>query len=405
MEMISSDMAFHEIMDRQIVLGKKACSVFDSLGQVLSCDVFYENNGPSFDRVAMDGVAINFQQRIAGNLTTHKIEAVQRAGTEKLTLKHHGCAIEVMTGAILPNGVDTVIPYERCTIESGSVSFDPQYDLNMGSNVHRKGSDFKKGDLCLKRSSPISAPMIGTIVSQGVSELDVVRTPSICVVSTGDELVELDATPFEHQLRRSNPYAIRSVLSDYGIKNVELSHIVDDKEILYEKLGAIISDHDVTIITGGVSMGKFDFIPQILSDLKVEKVFHKIKQKPGKPMWYGVNASGAQVFGLPGNPISSLVCLIRYVAPALLKVSGHGYHQRFVKLSQKMSFKKEMTYFPPVIVNIDDHGQLWATPIEFNGSGDYASLSHSSGVVELCSHKEHFEKGSVVPIFLWRKNL
>src|SRR6202034_1566317 len=166
------------------------------------------------------------------------------------------------------------------------------------------------------------APEIAIVASAGLASVRVSRQPRIMVASTGDELVEPGEPIAQHQVRRSNAYAVVAALMGHGFQEVENDHILDDETMLRERLTRHLAESDALILSGGVSKGKFDFVPKILKELGVEEVFYQVAQRPGMPMWFGVAPQGCAVFGLPGNPIATLVCLVRYVVPALTIAMG-----------------------------------------------------------------------------------
>jgi len=195
-------------------------------------------------------------------------------------------------------------------------------------------------------------------------------------------------------------------LQSRGINNTSLFHLNDDKNSLFNSLKTILDNHPIIIISGGVSKGKFDYVPQVLADLKIKKIFHKVKQRPGKPFWFGTAIDGKTiVFALPGNPVSTLVCLNRYVIPALLKAntldSNSLSRNIYAELIEKVTFKKPLTYFLPVKLDHTVKGKLRAKPLKLNGSGDYVGFSKSDGILELPSEKDEFYPGEIYKIFLW----
>ncbi|HLD69485.1 MAG TPA: molybdopterin-binding protein, partial [Candidatus Omnitrophota bacterium] len=164
----------------------------------------------------------------------------------------------------------------------------------------------------------------------------------------------------------------------------------------------ILKNFDVLILSGGVSMGKFDYVPQVLTKLGVKVLFHKVRQKPGKPFWFGVKKNGPAVFALPGNPASTLVCFYRYVLPQLKRSSGlSSMPQEFAVLSKDISTSSSLTHFLPVTINFHKNGQLKAQPVSSSGSGDYLALAKSDGFVELKEWQRHFAAKTVVPFYRW----
>lgn len=369
-------------------------------GKVLAEDILAERHGPPFDRVAMDGVAINSKSFETG-ARLFPIKGVAKAGSAQLTLSDTLHCIEVMTGAMLPIGTDAVVPYEMISISEGGANLNQVKSVTKMQNVHLCGSDFKKGDLLLKSGTRILSPEIAVIASNGYHKVKVLKDPSIAIVSTGDELVEVDADVLPHQIRRSNAYAIKAELLLHNINEVSLFHMSDQSEGLTKLLTDLVSRFDILILSGGVSMGKFDFVPSTLHAIGVLEIFHKINQKPGKPLWFGVKEKKTMVFGLPGNPVSALIDLRRYVIPAIGKIYNNPLlGASHVVLGVDTNFKKPMSYFVPVMVHFDGP-MMVAVSKETNGSGDYNALSGSAGFIEFPPDQTIFHKGQQVLFYPW----
>lgn len=378
-------------------------SIEHAATEVLREDLSADRPLPPFDRVAMDGIAIAWQSWSKGQ-TAFKIEGIQKAGDAPQKLVDQSACLEVMTGAVLPIGCDTVIRYEDLEITQVEAILEPGLKLEKGQNVHHQGSDYPEGQKLLVAGELMLPVHWAVAASIGKAEVQVSQRPKIAVISTGDELVEVDQRPLEHQIRMSNSHLIQSALKQQGFSEVQRFHLVDDKQILSEKLAEILSQYSVLVLSGGVSMGKYDFIPEVFADLKVKEIFHKIAQRPGKPIWFGVGPESQWVFGLPGNPVSTSLCLYRYVMPALWQMLGcrDWPRRRFAILQSELVFKKDLTYFLPVKIETDASGQILATPVAMNGSGDFASLALSDGFLELPPHQEHFIKGEVFPLCAWK---
>lgn len=363
-------------------------------GHILAQDILSEREQPPFHRVMMDGIAINLESYQKGR-RTFEIEGEQKAGQSISTLLDSSKCYEVMTGSVLPENTNAVIRYEDINIEGNVASITEKLQLSDMYNVHTKGSDHKVGHVVLKKGTKLFGPQIGIIAANGYERVKVFAKAKIAVISTGDELVELNQKPLDHQIRKSNPYALSSELAQFGCTDVNMFHLNDDKEVIFNKVKTILDEFDVLVFSGGVSAGKYDFLPQVFADLNIKKVFHKITQRPGKPLWFGTK-DNKLIFGLPGNPISALTCLRRYVIEALERPPT-----KYAKLSEDFIFNKDLTYFCPVSIQYDDHGELWATPIKTNNSGDYGALATSSGFIELDKDKTKFEKGSAYKLFMW----
>ena len=371
--------------------------------QVLREDLYADRDYPPFHRVAMDGIALNFDSWESGQ-RRFPVQAIQRAGEPALALKSKEHCIEVMTGAALPEGCDMVIRYEDTTIEDGVASVAGLSSANRMHNIHLRGEDYRMGDLLLRSGAVMNATHWAVAASIGKVKTAISKRPSVCVASTGHELVGVGDIPLSHQIRRSNSYALIASLRENGFNDIGRIHLADRKDEIFSGLKKVLKQNRVLILSGGVSMGKFDFIPEVLSDLGVKKVFHKVAQKPGKPIWFGKGQDGQLVFGLPGNPVSALVCLHRYVLPALWKMAGADPREEaHAELEEEVSFKKDLTYFLPVKLRYGKDGKTYARPVLTSGSGDFAAIARSDGFIELPSSQQVFSIGKAFPVYPWRR--
>ncbi|MBV8143891.1 MAG: molybdopterin molybdotransferase MoeA [Gammaproteobacteria bacterium] len=370
-------------------------------GAVLRENVYAERDQPPYDRVAMDGVALDSHAVGAGS-RLFRIQATQAAGDAPLTLGAAADCIEVMTGAVLPAGCDSVVAVERLVIARGQAQLATDVQVEPWQNVHRRGSDARQGALLLRAGQRLRAPEIAIAASAGMARIRVASQPMLAVISTGNELVEPGEPVLAHQVRRSNAYAIVSALREHGFQRVADDHIRDDVGELRERLRFHLETHDVLVLSGGVSMGRFDLVPQVLGELGVRTIFHQVAQRPGKPLWFGVAPSGAAVFGLPGNPVSTLVCLSRYVLPALRGSLGQSpTRTERMALSAPITVAASLTHFVPVRLEQDEWGRDWAVPAPTNGSGDFTGLAGTDGFVELPPGPNTYAKGFVTRLYRW----
>ncbi|MGH3430776.1 MAG: molybdopterin molybdotransferase MoeA, partial [Mycobacteriales bacterium] len=341
------------------------------IGQTLREDIYAERDNPPFDRVCMDGIAIDSKAFELGG-RRYRVEAMQAAGAPALVLSDPTHAVEVMTGAIMPLGTDCVIPLEEYEIADGVAGLKPEATGTPYRNVQRRGSDSRPGVAMLKAGMRLGAAEIAVAASAGRNSLRVSRQPTCMVISTGDELIEPGEPIAEHQVRRSNAYAVVAALRTHGLEHVANDHLPDNEERLRVRLAEHLSEQEVLILSGGVSKGKFDLVPKVLKSLRVEEVFHQIAQRPGMPMWFGVGTRGQLVFGLPGNPVSTLLCLRRYVIPAIdASLGSPPAAPEPIALAAAVKFSRPMTYFLPVCVQHDARGVSSAVPRAPNGSGDF----------------------------------
>jgi len=370
-----------------------------ALGRVLAENIKADRDLPPFNRVTMDGIVINYKSFEEGT-RIFRIKATQAAGDAPVNVANPDECIEIMTGAVLPASVDTVIRYEDLGIKDASATILIT-DIKKGQNIHPQGADKKQGEIILTPGREITPAVISLLASVGETEVRVKRLPRIVIISSGDELVEVAAKPSPYQIRRSNNYTIQAVLKQLGLE-AEMLHIPDDPEATRQQIQQCLHNYDVILLSGGISMGKFDYIPQALKELQVTQVFHKIQQRPGKPFWFGKNENGVVVFAFPGNPVATFMCLHRYFVPWLQQsLTMNKKHPVYAVLNEDFEFKPELKYFLQVKLNYSEYGHLLASPIEGNGSGDFANLADTDAFMELPLEKSIFKKGEVYKVWIF----
>jgi molybdopterin molybdotransferase len=397
---ITPRLAEEAINSRLTCLPIESLPLAQCVGGTLRENIYAERDQPPFDRVSMDGIAVDSESLRRG-LRRFRIQATQAAGSPALKLAPHE-AIEVMTGAVLPLASDCVVPVEQYEVDDGYALLKANVTSTPYHNVHRRGTDGRQGALLLQSGTLLRPPEIAVAASAGMARVRVSSQPALMVVSTGDELIEPGDPISDYQVRRSNAYAVAATLRRRGFARVGDDHLLDDEAMLHERLALHLTTHEVLILSGGVSMGRFDLVPKVLARLGVEEVFHNIAQRPGKPMWFGIGPQGQAVFGLPGNPVSTLVCLSRYVIPAIAEAMGtrRSAPERLA-LAAPVTFQHSLTYFLPVTLEHDEWGRPWAHPRPPNGSGDFLSLAGTDGFVELPPGPNTYAKGFVTSMFRW----
>lgn len=401
--MITVEEAQNIIAETIYDFGIEEIPLAQAVSRVLREDIFADRDFPPYHRVTMDGIAIQFQNLKNGN-HSFKIEGVAPAGAAQMTLQNENNCLEVMTGSILPNNTDTVIRYEDLDIKDGEANILAQAIENLKNqqNVHHKGEDRLQNSKIVSSGKIISPAEIGVAATVGKSILKVSRLPKAIIISTGDELVEIDKKPLAYQIRKSNVHRLKATLKHHGIA-VDTAHLNDNMDEILKELKTILEKYEIVIMSGGVSKGKFDFLPDALNSLGVQKLFHKIKQRPGKPFWFGKAPSGATVFALPGNPVSSFMCTQIYFVP-WLKRCLHLPEPTFPTaiLHRDTTFKPDLVYYLQVKISYNDQGQILAMPVDGNGSGDLANLVDADAFLRLPRGKDFFEKGECFPIIFYR---
>jgi molybdopterin molybdotransferase len=398
MEMISVQQAEEIILSQIKDFGTEEIFYENALGRILAENILADRDLPPFDRSTVDGIAISFKSYEKGVLD-FTIKAVQAAGEVPVSIDDENECIEIMTGAALDSSMDTIIRYEDISINNNFAIIT--IDVKKGQNIHLKGRDKKAGEILVKANQVITPSILGIAASVGKTFLTVKRLPKVAIISTGDEMVPPETIPTPFQLRRSNGITIKSVLEKYRI-NADWLHWNDDFEFIKKELSQCIENYDILLMSGGVSMGKFDYLPKACEELGVEKIFHKIKQRPGKPFWFGKSQNEKLIFAFPGNPVSVFMCLYRYFIPWLEKSLEIPKTAQYAVLQNDIDFPFPLQYFAQVKLSVNPSGQLIAESVNTNGSGDFSHLAETHAFIELPLEKAEFKKGEVYKI--WKYN-
>lgn len=400
--MISVETAHHIIVENANSLSclTESVALQNAVGRVLRENIYADRDLPPYNRVAMDGIAFN-SNAFLKNGPSFTIEKTIAAGDPTYTLHNENACVEIMTGAVLPTNANVIVRYEDVNIENNIANVLTEV-VNDFQNIHPKGKDIAAKSILIKEGVVLSAVEIAIAASVGKAQILVSKLPKVAVISTGNELVEVDKAVLPHQIRKSNTYMIAAQLQQWNVKAIDF-HLNDDLDEIKHQLKTILTDFDVLLITGGVSKGKFDYLPIALEALGVQKHFHKITQRPGKPFWFGSN-NDAVVFAFPGNPVSTFVCLLRYFKTWLQtylqqNLAANAYYA----LATDVNFKPALTYFLPVNLVNDNKQNIVAKPFAGNGSGDFVNLKNVDGFLELPNGKAIYKKGESFKFINFRK--
>ncbi|HEX5168142.1 MAG TPA: molybdopterin molybdotransferase MoeA [Cyclobacteriaceae bacterium] len=391
--MVSVSEATQIILSNLYQPAATTCPIADAVGKVIAEKVHADRDFPPFDRVTMDGIGVSYYILQKGQ-REFVVEGIQAAGTPQKKLSDPSKCLEVMTGAITPEGIDVVIPYEEIVIDNGKAKLLIN-DFEPLQNIHKRGTDVNQGDILIEPGKILSPAEIAVLASVGKPDVKIKTLPRISIISTGDELVEVNEVPALHQIRRSNSYALQAALREMGIHAV-LHHVVDEENAIEDALRKILSTSDALILSGGVSKGKFDYVPKALEKSGVKKLFHRVTQRPGKPFWFGVTNEGKSVFALPGNPVSTFMCFYKYIKPWLLRSLDLTPANPTAILASDFSFQPALTYFLQVKLEIEN-SKLIAYPKVGGGSGDFANLNEVDGFLELPADQNEFTSGEIFP--------
>ncbi len=349
----------------------------EALGRHLAEALVADGPWPATDRSAMDGFALFVGKSLIGAGTQLPVVGESLAGKPFDGVLPPGQAIRIMTGAVVPEGADAVVPVERTSGFAGS-SVELHEGAVAGQNVRPRGSEVAAGQQLLAPGRRIDAAAIGALAVLGVTEVAVSRRPVVAIVATGDEVVPVEQSPLPHQVRESNSWALAAQVTECGCVPVRLGIAPDERDGLRALLERGLADADVLVTIGGVSKGTHDLVHGTLQELGVAEVFHGIQLKPGKPTFFGRRDGGGArfVFGLPGNPASSFTVFDLLVRPLLRRLLGNQPASELAELPLGASAWKPNSRLQAVVARLErgDDGRLTAALAPPTPSGDPFSL-------------------------------
>lgn len=345
--MISVNQALERIEKITKTMEPQFLPLIDCFHLVSAEDVFASFDVPSFDNSAMDGYAFRFED--FKNDEILKINNEIQAGASTLIPLKKMEVARIFTGAPIPENADTVIPQENVRVENGILKIDKE--VKQGENIRLKGTQTRKGDLVLAKGTFITPEYMGFLATLGIPRLLVYTKPKIGIIVTGKELVPLDKKLEINQIYESNSVFLTATLQELDLKPEFTIWVDDDKETLKNVVQEKINSVDVLIFTGGISVGDYDFVKPVLEELGTHEIFYKVKQKPGKPLFFGT-LNDTTIFALPGNPSAVVVCYHAYIKPFLKQKMGHQNFQKkhFGILINSYSKKAGLTHFVKAFV-------------------------------------------------------
>ena len=378
--------------------GIEEVELLDSFGRVLSENIYSVIDMPAFDNSAMDGIIIKYQN----DITSWNIIGEISAGNYKDQSIGLSDASLIMTGAKLPSGGDTVIPVEDLIIKNNFAKLKERAKVKKGQNIRKTGQDLKKYQLIASRNITIKPQQISLIASCGISKVKVFRKLNIGVLSTGDELIDLDQECNEDSVHASNLYSIIALVMELGMDYTNFGIVKDDKQLLKQKIKcALDSGIDILITIGGVSVGKFDHVQDILKDFGAEIVFWKVNIKPGKPLLFAkisVNEKKVLIFGLPGNPVSSFVNFHLFIRNVLQETFYHTKPKKvYAELKTDLKKNDNKRHFIMGIIEQNGHsGKIFVRGLLNQSSSNMAGLSVSNALIIIEESRLHPKAGEEV---------
>ena len=402
--MLSVEEALREVLLRATARPAAVCSLDESLGRVLAEDISSDIDSPPHHKSLVDGYAVVAADFADGSAELEILEEVT-AGALPIRVVTRGNATRIMTGAPIPSGADAVVMVEQTQPVSGSGLGSVRVSspkVARGQNIMRRATSMARGQLVLRSGCDIRSIEIGVMAEVGRTQVRVVRQLTVAVLATGNELVPASQTPAPGQIRNSNGPMLVAAARACGAAPLDLSFARDDRQELL-RLIAVGLECDALVISGGVSAGVLDLVPGVLDELGVSQVFYKVNLKPGKPLWFGVLSSPAGdklVFGLPGNPVSSLVCFELFVRPAIGRMAGRtdiSPRETKAKLSAPFSQRVDRpTYFPARLSNLDSDPTI--EPLAWQGSGDLRTLAEANALAYFPAGQHEFAAGEMIRV-------
>lgn len=391
--MISVTDAKKIISENISVLEPVSLPLQQAAGLTLAEDVYASIDIPAFPQSSMDGYAFSFNDWQQNEKL--KIAGEVAAGSNKIFTLAPGNAVRIFTGAAVPPGADTVVMQEKVIVQNGELIIQDEH-LQAGNNVRPKGSEIKAGTLALGKKSVLTPAAIGFLAGIGITDVKVYPDPVIKIIVTGNELQQPGKSLQYGQVYESNSFALKAVLQQLHIHPVEVYYATDKLEIVTAALEKVLQQSDIVLLTGGVSVGDYDLVLQAATQCGVQKLFHKIKQRPGKPLYFG-RKDNKLVFGLPGNPASVLTCFYQYVIPSLEKLSGRKIKLQSMEVPLAKEFKKAtgLTHFLK-----GTYDGKTATPLDAQESFRLSSFAKANCLIQINEETTLCKEGELVTVYL-----
>ena len=391
--MISVQEAKKIISENVHALSPRILSLEKAAGLVLAEDVYGTMDIPAFPQSSMDGYAFSFYDW--QKYKKLKITAEIAAGSNESISLSPGNAARIFTGAPVPSGADTVVMQEKVRANNNELTIEDE-NLQAGASIRPKGSEIKAGALAIRKNSLLTPPAIGFLAGIGIRDVKVYPNPSIALIITGNELRQPGKPLRPGQVYESNSFSLKAAMQLLNVNELKIFYATDNLEVLTDTLKKALQQSDVVMLTGGVSVGDYDFVAQATIQCGVEKLFHKVKQRPGKPLFFGKKQNKI-VFGLPGNPSSVLVCFYQYVIPALEKLTKRKFSSPIIYAPISRSFMKGagLTHFLKGY-----YDSKTVTPLDAQESFRLSSFATANCLIQIDEETSSCQEAEIVALHL-----
>lgn len=393
--MISLKEAQRLVREQARSFGKEIVMLEDAVGRVLAEPVIADRDYPPFNRATMDGIAIKSADWNNGIRSFDLLETIY-AGKKATSDIRSGACYKIMTGAAVPAGVDTVIRKEDISENENRLTVNVS-EIYAGQHIAEKGSDVTKDSVIIQPPFMINPGSVTTLASLGYDEVKVASLPSVGIITTGDEVQPIDAPVNEVQIRNSNQHLLKALLRPWNIKPAGVTHVNDHTAALLQTINRH-KHNDILILSGAVSAGDADFVPEVLIAAGAGNIFHKVAIRPGKPIWFGKFKNGTVVFALPGNPFSTFVTFKLFIEAFLLACFGLPEKKWLHLPFDGTRIKKiSLDEFFPVMIGGDP---ALATPVAFNTSGDITAVMKADGLGWQSVENTEIKRNDIIPCLL-----
>ncbi|HVB02142.1 MAG TPA: molybdopterin molybdotransferase MoeA [Chitinophagaceae bacterium] len=397
-QLISLEEALQSILQQAQPPEEETLPLESSFGRVLAEQIIADRDYPPFNRATMDGYACSFEDIHLGQ-NTFMLAGTVMAGEPAGILPGKGTCVCIMTGAPVPEGADTLIKLEDTVLGKDQVVFSGAA-VKRGQFIARQGEDARNGQLLLNEHCIIDPSLAALLASLGKANVRVCRLPAVALVSTGNEILPIKGKPSPYQIRDCNSWALKAFLMQYRISEVTSIRLPDDPVKLAAAIEPLL-ERDILILSGGVSKGQADHVPATLKSLGVQEIFHRVRIKPGQPLWFGKFPGGCLVFGLPGNPVSVQAAFKVFIEPFLRKSLGlTPVPEIFLPLGRGREKRTSFDEFFPVRLE-NDHSATLLFPVSYHSSGDFLSTTLSHGLALHPAEEKDLMEGQLLKYLSW----